>query len=73
LGLLRKNIKAYLLKNTTTLKKLRMKNGIKKTDENDAMLLAQIPRGAFRMLTAEELELKMRMKSLINKYERIAR
>jgi hypothetical protein len=44
-----------------------MEDAIKKTDENDAMLLARIPREAFRLLTAKELELKMRMRPLINK------
>jgi len=44
-----------------------------KTDNNDAVLLARLPREKFRLLTAEELELRIKMWSLINKYEKIAR
>jgi hypothetical protein len=64
LELLRRGTKVYLLKDTTKLKK---------TDEVDAMLLAQIPREVFKPLTAEELELRVRMEPLIRKYRWIAR
>jgi len=40
---LRKGVRAHLLKDATKLKKLRMENNMKKSDENDAMLLARIP------------------------------
>ena len=71
LELLRRGVKVYLLKNTTKLKKLRIENNLKKSDENDAMLLTRIPKEAFKLLTIEELELKMRMRPLIKEYEKI--
>ena len=48
-----------------------MENNMRKSDENDAMLLARIPKEKFRPLAIKELELKMQMKPLINKYEQI--
>ena len=71
LELLRRGVKVYLLKDATKLKRMRMENNLKKTDENDAMLLARIPKEEFRPLTIEELELKKWMRPLINKYEQI--
>jgi hypothetical protein len=53
------------------LKKLRKENNLRKSDEVDAQLLSMIPREGFRPLTVEELEFKMKMKPLINKYEKI--
>jgi len=53
LELLRKGVKIYLLKDTTTLKKLREKNGFKKSDEIDAKLLKMIPRSRFKQLTPQ--------------------
>ena len=41
--MLMRGVKVYLLKDTTKLKKLRMENNMKKSDENDAMLLSRIP------------------------------
>jgi hypothetical protein len=73
LELLRRGVKVYLLKDTTKLKRLRMENNLEKTDENDVMLLARIPRDEFRPLTVEELEIKMRMEPLIRKYRWIMR
>jgi hypothetical protein len=37
------------------------------------MLLAQIPREKFRLLTIEELEIKIRMEPLIRRYRWIVR
>jgi len=71
LELLRRGVKVYLLKDITKLRKLRMENNMRKSDENDAMLLARIPKEKFRPLAIKELELKMQMKPLINKYEQI--
>ena len=71
--LLRRGVKVYLLKDTTKLKKLRIENNLKKSDENDAMLLSRIPREAFRLLTIEEMELKVKIRPLINRYERLVR
>ena len=68
---LRRGVKVYLLKNTTKLKKLRIENNLKKSDENDVMILTRIPKEAFKLLTIEELELKMRMRPLIKEYEKI--
>jgi CRISPR/Cas system endoribonuclease Cas6 (RAMP superfamily) len=73
LEVLKKGARVYLLKDTTKLKKVRMKSNVEKGDENDAMLLAQIPREKFKPLTIEELELKTRMGPLINKYKHITR
>jgi len=73
LELLRRGIKVYLLKDVTKLKKLRMENNMKKSDENDAMLLAPIPKEMFRPLTVEELEIKMRIGPLIRRYRQIVR
>jgi len=66
--LLRRGIKMYVLKDPAKLKKLRMENNMKKSDEGDAMLLARIPKEIFRPLTVEELELKMRLRPLIRRY-----
>ncbi|MCF3653803.1 MAG: hypothetical protein L2C94_006560 [Aigarchaeota archaeon] len=63
----------YLLKDITKLKKLRIESNLRKSDENDAGLLACIPREAFRQLTAEELEIKARIEPLIRHYEKIVR
>jgi len=70
---LRRGVRVYLLKDVRKLKKLRIENNLKKSDENDAKLLARIPREVFRQLTAEELEIKARIGPLIRKYERIVR
>jgi hypothetical protein len=73
LELLKKGTKVYLLKDTRVLKKLRRDNNLRKSDEVDAQLLSMIPRDGFRPLTVEEIEFKMKMKPLINKYEKIVR
>jgi len=73
LELLKGGVRVYLLKDTTKLKKLRVENNLKKSDENDATLLARIPREKFRSLTIEEMELRAKMWPLINKYERLVR
>jgi hypothetical protein len=73
LELLKKGTKVYLLKDTRVLKKLRRDNNLRKSDEVDAQLLSMIPRDGFRPLTVGELEFKMKMKPLINRYEKIVR
>jgi hypothetical protein len=73
LWLLKKDVKVYLLKYPSILKKLRLQNNLRKSDEVDAQLLSMIPRDGFRPLTVGELEFKMKMKPLINKYEKIVR
>ena len=73
LELLKIGVKVYVLKDARVLKKLRLENGLRKSDEVDAQLLSTIPRDGFRPLTVEELEFKMKMKPLINKYEKIVR
>jgi hypothetical protein len=73
LELLRRGAKVYLLRDTIKLKRLRVENNLKKSDENDAILLARIPREKFRQLTIEEMELEVKMRPLINKYEKIMR
>jgi len=69
LELLRNGVRVCLLKDLIKLKKLRMKNNMKKSDENDAVLLARIPKEKFRPLTVKEVEFKARMRPLINRYE----
>jgi hypothetical protein len=73
LELLRRGAKVYLLRELTKLKKLRMDNGLRKSDENDAILLARIPRERFRPLTVEELEIKIRIWPLVRRYRWIIR
>ena len=71
--LLKRGSKVYLLKNPAMLRKLRIENNMKKSDESDAMLLSRISKEAFRLLMIEELEIKMRMRPLIREYEKIVR
>jgi len=63
----------YLLKDIAKLKRLRMENNMRKSDENDAMLLVQILKETFRSLIIKELELKMKMRPLVKEYEKIMR
>jgi len=67
--LLEKGVKIFLLKNTRLLKRLREENRIDKSDENDAKLLAMIPRDHFKQLTPNGLKLLR----LIWEYERFIR
>jgi len=69
LELLRKDTKIYLLKDTGVLKKLRKENNLRKSDEVDALMLSKIPREYFRELTAGEVELKVDVRPLVNRYE----
>jgi len=73
LELLKRGVKVYLLKDTRMLKKLRMENNMKKSDEVDAQLLSMISKDGFRLLTVEELEFKAKMRPLINRYEQVVR
>jgi len=73
LELLRRGIKVYLLKDVTKLKKLRMENNLKKSDENDVMLLSRVSRNYFRVLTIKEMERKIELDALISNYERLTR
>ena len=43
---------------------------MKKSNENDAVLLARISREVFGLLVIEEIKIKARMRPLINKYKR---
>jgi len=72
LELLKRGIKVYLLKDTRILKKLRLENNLKKSDESDAVLLSKISKDSFRALIIQEMELKATMRPLINRYEWIA-
>jgi len=69
LELLKRGVRVYLLKDPIRLKKLRMENNMRKSDESDAMLLTRISRERFRLLSIKEVELKTRMWPLINEYE----
>jgi hypothetical protein len=72
LELLKKGTKIYLLKDTGVLKNLRLQNNLKKSDEVDVLMLSKIPRECFRELTAGEVELKIAVRPLVNRYEWIA-
>jgi hypothetical protein len=65
LELIERGVKVFLLKNTRMLKRLRVENHIKKSDEADARLLGIIPRSCFKQLTAREICLL----KLIGEYE----
>jgi hypothetical protein len=73
LELLKKGTKIYLLKDTTILKKLRKENNLRKSDEIDSQLLSMIPREYFRALTVQEMERKIKVQPLINRYELLSR
>ena len=73
LELLERGVKVYILKDLRVLKKLRLQNNLRKSDEVDAQLLSMIPRDGFRLLTINEIKFKMKMRPLINKYEKIVR
>jgi hypothetical protein len=73
LRLLRRGVKVYTLKDTRILKKLRKENNLKKSDEIDSQLLSMIPREYFRALTIQEMEKKVKVQPLINKYELLSR
>jgi len=69
LKLLKKDIKVYLLRDTTILKKLRIQDNLKKSDEADVRMLSRVPRECFRELTVKEMELKIAVRPLINRHE----
>jgi len=73
LELLKRDVKVYLLKDTRILKKLRLENSMKKSDENDAILLSRISREGFKPLTIQEMEKKVELWPLINKYELLSK
>jgi hypothetical protein len=73
LRLLRRGVKVYVLKDTSMLKKLRLQNNLRKSDEADALMLSKIPRECFRALTIQEMERKVKLQPLINKYELLSR
>jgi len=63
----------YLVRNTRILRKLRLENNMKKSDENDAVILSRIPGDGFRLLTLQEVEKKDKPWPLINKYELLSK
>jgi len=71
--LLKRDVKVHLLKDSRVLKKLRMENNMKKSDENDATLLSKILRYGFRLLTIQEMEKKAKLWPLINRYELLSK
>ena len=73
LELLKRDIKVYLLKDTRMLKKLRLENSMKKSDVNDAVILSKISRDGFRALTIQEMEKKVKLWPLINRYELLSK
>jgi len=73
LELLKRGIKVYLLKNPSILKKLRIENNLRKSDENDSVLLSKISKDGFRALTIQEMEKRVELKPWINKYELLSK
>jgi len=73
LELLKRGVKVYLLKDIRMLKKLRMENNMKKSDENDAVLLSKISKDGFRLLTIQETEKKVKLRPLINRHELLSK
>ncbi|MCL7384330.1 MAG: hypothetical protein LZ174_08590 [Thaumarchaeota archaeon] len=73
LELLKRGVKVYLLKYPSMLKKLRRENNVRKSDEVDALMLSKIPRECFKALTIEEIEKKIKVQPLINRYELLSR
>ena len=69
LELLKKSVRVYLLKDVSILKRLRMENNLKKSDENDAILLSKVSKDGFRALTVQEMEKRVKLRPWINKYE----
>jgi hypothetical protein len=58
----------YLLRDTEVFKRLRLQNNLKKSDENDALMFSKVAKEYFRELTVKEMELKIAVRSLINRY-----
>lgn len=58
LGLLEKGSRVYVLRDTRLIKKMRMENNLRKSDENDVYILSLIPKKYFRELTARDVEVK---------------
>jgi len=73
LELLKKSVRVYLLKDVSILKRLRMENNLKKSDENDAILLSKVSKDGFRALTIQEMVKRVELKPLINKYELLSK
>jgi hypothetical protein len=73
LELLKRDVKVYVLKDTSMLKKLRKENNLRKSDEIDSQLLSTIPKECFRALTIQEMERKIKVQPLINKYELLSK
>ncbi|MCL7389878.1 MAG: hypothetical protein LZ173_08135 [Thaumarchaeota archaeon] len=73
LELLKRDVKVYTLKDTRMLKKLRKENNLKKSDEIDSQLLSKIPKEYFRAFTIQEIERKVKLQPLINKYELLSK
>jgi hypothetical protein len=73
LRLLKRGVKVYLLKYPSMLKKLRLQNSLKKSDENDALMLSKVPKECFKALTIQEMERRVKVQPLINEYELLSR
>jgi hypothetical protein len=71
--LLKRGVRVYVLKDVGVMKKLREENGLRKSDEVDGQLLSMVLKDGFRLLTVEGLEFKMKLRPLINKYEKDCR
>lgn len=73
LKMLEKDIKIFLLTETKLIKKLRVQNNVRKTDENDSKVLSLISKECFRNVSVEEIRRRMEMQPLIAKYEVLTR
>lgn len=68
LEILQKGGKVYFLKETASVKKARVENNLKKSDEIDAQVLSTIPINFFKEITTEEAELKSKVNPKISRY-----
>ena len=73
LGLLKRGIKVYILKDARILKKLRIENNLRKTDKNDVIMLSKISKDDLKTLTVHEMEKKVELRPLINRYELLSK
>jgi len=70
---LKRGVRVYLLRDASLIKKVRDEKKMEKSDENDVIVLSQIPSEYFRPLTVGEIEKKVRINSLVNYYTNIVK
>jgi len=73
LGLLKRGVKVYILKNPSILKKLRIENSMRKSDKDDAVLLSKTSRDRSKLLTVQEVKKRVELRALISEYQLLSR